>query len=248
MSTAILVTARLKSTRLERKALKPIVGRPIVGHLVDRLRRVNSADRIVICTSTVAQDDALEAWARSEGVDCFRGDPDDVLARLTAAAIAFDAETVVSCTADNPFVSPEHVDELVTFHHAGSCDYSRVEGLPFGAFSYALRVEAMKEASRLADTSDTEVWGGYFSETGKFRCGIMSVTDPRVSWPELRLTIDTPEDFEFASHIFAELYTPGEVFPLRDVVALCRDHPELVAINRSVTQKPAAPIRVKVDR
>lgn len=116
MKTAILITARLKSTRLKEKALKPIMGRPMLSHMIERLRLADRPEQIIICTSTVAQDDRLCELAEEEGVKHFRGDPDDVLQRMLDAADNFQVDTIVNCTADNPFVDPIYIDKLVDFH------------------------------------------------------------------------------------------------------------------------------------
>ena len=245
MRVGVLITARLKSTRLPRKALKPLAGRPLIGHLVDRLRLATSPELIAVCTSPLEEDDPLAAFAAENGVACFRGDPDDVLERLTGAARAFGLDVVVSCTADNPFVDPIWADRAVAHHVEHCLDFTRIAGLPFGTFSYVLSVAAMAEACRIKDEVDTEVWGGYFTETGRFRCGVLEVDDPAVRWPELRLTVDTPEDFALAERIFEALHRPGEVFPLAEIVALCRRRPELQAINAAVRQKAGRPIRLR---
>ncbi len=245
MKTAIMITARLKSTRLPMKVIKPIKGRPMIGHMLDRLKLATKPSRIIIATSTVAQDDPLEEIALLEGVDCFRGDPDDVLVRLTRAAQKFGLDTIVSCTADNPFVDPEYIDLLVDRHHSEQNDRTDIEGLPWGVFSHAISVAAMERACEIKADSDTEVWGGYFSETGLFQLGKLPVTDPDVVWPDLRLTVDTPEDFALVSAIFDELYKPGEVFSLKEIVALCRRRPQLVLLNSTVVQKAAKPITLK---
>jgi spore coat polysaccharide biosynthesis protein SpsF len=245
MKIGVLITARLKSTRLPRKALKPILGRPLIGHLVDRLRLARAPSLIAVCTSPLEEDSPLADFAAESGLACFRGDPDDVLARLTGAAQAFGLDLVVSCTADNPFVDPAWADRAVAHHVANGLDFTRIAGLPFGAFSYVLTASAMAEACRIKDEIDTEVWGGYFTQTGRFRCGVLEVDDPAVRWPELRLTVDTPEDFALAERIFRELHREGEVFPLAEIVALCRRRPELVALNSAVVQKAGKPIRVK---
>ncbi len=246
MSTAILITARMKSTRLPRKVLKPILGRPMIVHLLDRLKQARRPERIIICTSPLEEDRPLVEIAAQEAVDCFQGDPDDVLLRLTSAARHFGLKTVVSCTADNPFVDAEYIDRLVDFHLKGNLDYSITEGLPFGSFAYVLSVRAMERACEIKAESDTEVWGGYFTQTGLFACGTLPV-DEEVRWPELRLTVDTPEDFKLVTRIFEELYVPGEVFPLKAIVALCRSRPDLVAVNAQIEQKAARPIKVKPE-
>ena len=245
MRTAILITARLKSTRLPLKVAREIKGKPMIVHMLDRLKLSVKSDDIIICTSPVNQDDPLEEIARTEGVRCFRGHPDDVLLRLTNAAQEFGLDTVISCTADNPFTDPEYIDLLIDYHQARGNDYTKCDGLPWGVFSYGLDSEAMRRACRMKDAVDTEVWGGYFTETDQFKWSVMEVTDEAVRWPELRLTVDTPEDFELVSRIFDELYKPNEVFPLRDIVALCRQRPDLVAINSPIQQKTPVAIRLK---
>ncbi|MFC2081654.1 cytidylyltransferase domain-containing protein [Candidatus Bipolaricaulota bacterium] len=245
MKTSILITARLKSTRLPKKVLKPILGRPMLEHLVERLRKAERPDSIILCTSPVAEDDPLAEWAERLDIGLYRGDPDDVLLRLTRAAQEFGADIVVSCTADNPFVDPEYIDCLVDFHLSGGYDYSRSEGLPFGTFSYGLTRHAMERACKIKAAKDTEVWGGYFTETGEFACGILRITDPAVAWPELRLTVDTPEDFELVTRIFEELSSDGGIFSLREIVGLCRRRPDLLRINQHVVQRAPEPIVLK---
>jgi spore coat polysaccharide biosynthesis protein SpsF len=247
LSKAIFITARLKSTRLPRKVLKPILGRPMISHMIERLRLAKVLDRIVICTSPLDEDIPLVESAREEGIEHFCGHPDDVLLRLTDAARSLDIDTVVSCTADNPFVDPEHIDLLLDYHWREGHGFSRTEGLPWGTFAYALERSAMERACEIKDAVDTEVWGGYFTETDICSWGVIRITDPSVRWPELRLTVDTPEDFELVTRIFEQLHRPGEVFSLREIVTLCRHNPDLVRINSSVRQQPAKSIRLKAE-
>jgi len=245
MKTAILITARLKSTRLPMKAIKTIKGRAMLSHLIDRLKLASRPEHIIICTSPVEQDDPLEELARVEGVECFRGHPEDVLARLTAAAEEFNLDLVISCTADNPFVDPGYIDKLVEFHVQEKNDFSRIEGLPFGTFSYAISTSAMIMACDIKDELDTEVWGGYFTETGQFKCGVLKVTEPFLKRSEIRLTVDEQADFELVERIFNALYKPGEVFKLREIISLYDNNPELQKLNTHVKQLPGTPIRLK---
>ena len=245
MKVAILVTARLKSTRLPLKVIKPLKEKPMLCHMIDRLKLARRPQQIIVCTSPILQDDPIEELAFKENVDCFRGDPEDVLLRLTEAAKEFNVDTVINCSADNPFVDPVYIDKLVDFHLKHEFDYSKIEGLPFGTFSYALSLKAMMKACRIKAEKDTEVWGAYFTETGHFSCGTLHVNETTIYWPELRLTVDTPEDFELINQIFDELYEPGKVFPLKSIVNLCRQRDDLVKINAFIQQKPARPIKLK---
>jgi len=245
MKVAILITARLKSTRLPMKVIKMIHGRPMIKHMIDRLKLAKIPQEIIMCTSTVAQDDPLEAIAKEEGINCFRGHPDDVLLRLTDAAKKNKVDVIISCTADNPFVDPEYIDRLIEFHIKNANDFTKIEGLPFGVFSYAINTSAMEKACRIKDEIDTEVWHGYFMETSYFKWGKLVVEDPEAFWPDLRLTVDTPEDFKLISRIFDELYDGKNVFPLKDITSLCRQKPELPKINSVIKQKIPIPIKVK---
>ena len=244
-STAILITARLKSTRLKEKVLKPILGRPMLSHMVERLRLAKIPDKIILCTSTIQQDDRLEEFAREEGIDCFRGHPDDVLLRMGEAAKEFGVDKIVSCTADNPFVDPIYIDKLIEYHADEDNDFSKVEGLPFGTFSYLLNREAIEKACKIKDSVDTEVWGGYFTESGQFKWSILKIRDRSVMWPELRLTVDTEEDFELITKIFLSLLDKDKIFSLAEIVDLCRKTPELAKINEKIMQKIPAPVVFK---
>ncbi|MFC1735413.1 cytidylyltransferase domain-containing protein [Candidatus Hydrogenedentota bacterium] len=247
MKSAILITARLKSTRLPRKVVKEIKGRSMLCHMIDRLKLAKRPDEIVLITSDLEEDMPLVDIAKAEGISYFRGHPDDVLRRMTDAAAEFGVDTIISCTADNPFTDALHIDKLIDFHLTHSHDYTKTEGLPWGTFTYCLSHPAMVRACEIKDMDDTEVWGGYFTETGIFKWGTMKVEDPRYRWPDLRLSVDFQEDFEIVSRIFDGLYEPGKVFSLEAIIAFCREHPELPEINANVEQKPGLPIKVKAN-
>jgi len=197
-----------------------------------------------MCTSPVAEDDPLEEIAKDEGIECYRGEPEDVLLRLTNAAREFGVDTVISCTADNPLTDPFYIDKLADFHNEGGYDYSKIEGLPFGTFSYAVSRPAMEEACQVKAKRDTEVWGGYFTKTDYFNVGTLEVRDRDIRWPDLRLTVDTPEDFELMKKVFGALYEEGRIFGLEEVVNLIEENPKLRKINSDIDQKKYPPIQV----
>ncbi len=246
MRIAALITARLKSRRLPRKALLPIKGRPMICHLIDRLRVAETPDEIVLCTSTVADDDLLAELAEKEGIACVRGSLDDVLQRLTDAASQCGVDVTFNCTADNPCTDPGYLDRLVRFLIEGGYDYAHTEGggLPWGTFGWAVTHPAMLRACEMKAEEDTEVWGGYFTRTGRFKWAICEA-DEDVNWPDLRLTVDTPKDLEFVRRVFDELYEPGKVFVLKDIIDLYRRRPDLASINAEIQQAARRPVKLK---
>jgi spore coat polysaccharide biosynthesis protein SpsF len=240
MCIAILITPCLKSTRLPLTALTRIHGRPLMAHLIDRIKLARRPGRIILCASKDQQDDPFETLARQEGIEFFRGNSDDSLEVLVAAARAFEVETLIHCRADNPFTDPEYMDHLVDFHIENTNDFTRTEGLPLGTFSCALSADALARACEIKSETHLENWEEYFTETGHFKWGTLRVKEPAVHWPELRLTGETSEDLERITHIFDQLGGTGKVFPLRDIVLLCRQHPEWTPVSASVGVAPAS--------
>ena len=225
--------------------MKEIKGRPMICHMIDRLKLAQRPEKIILCTSTIEQDEPLVDIASQESIEWFRGEPEDVLVRLTDAAEEFEVDTILNCTADNPFVDPEYIDQTMDYYDAGGYDFTRTEGLPLGTAGYVVSRTAMKRACDLKAETNTEIWGPLFTDTGQFRCGFFKVADPAVHWPALRLTVDTPEDFMLVTQIFHELYQPERIFPLSEIVELCRRRPDLVAINSGVQQRAGFAFKLK---
>jgi spore coat polysaccharide biosynthesis protein SpsF len=231
MKTAYLITARLKSTRLTKKLLREVAGRPIFAHMLDRVKQARRVDEIVVCTSTHPQDDELEALAAAEHVACFRGDEDDVLARLAAAAASHAADYILNITGDCPFVDPEYADRIVDAYERTGADLIRAFDLPHGAFSYGIKLSALQQVLAVKDTRETDSWGRYFTDTDLFQVHDLQV-EPRHRRPSLRMTLDYPEDLAFFQAVFAGLYRPGAIFTLDEILDFLDEHPEVTDLNR----------------
>ncbi|MFC2036473.1 cytidylyltransferase domain-containing protein [Chloroflexota bacterium] len=236
MKTGYLITARLKSTRLPQKLLRNVCGRPILAHMLDRLKLAQRVDQIIICTSTNPEDDKLVALALSEGVDCFRGDEEDVLKRLYDAAVAFDSDYILNITADCPFVDPIYADKIVDAFEATNADLIRALELPHGAYSYGIKPAALETILEIKDDKKTEVWGRFFTDTDLFNVYDLPIDNPLHRQPALRMTLDYPEDLEFFKTIFAHLYRQGQVFSLDHILNFLKEHPEVVEINRHCSE------------
>lgn len=244
MKNIILITARLKSTRLPRKVLRELVGRPMLSHLVERMKRVKSADGIVVCTSPLEQDEPLQEFARRENVGCFTGDPVDVLVRLRDCANAMGADNVFSCTGDNPLTDALWADRMIERHMACGAAFTRIQGLPIGSCGSVISVDALNEACMMKAEEDTEIWGSLFTSTGVFDNEVMQ-TDDFSAIQDARLTVDTPEDFTFVESIVRGLGETRADFDLYDVQEYLIGNPQLKAINAHVRQATRANIRVK---
>lgn len=221
--TGIVLQARMGSTRLPGKVLMPLCGRPMLGHILDRLKRVGNADIIIVATSTLPGDDAIEAFARGEGVACFRGDESDVLDRYCGAAAAFGLDTVVRATADNPLVDPEEIERLVALHRETSADFSHaLDRLPLGVGTECFTRRALERSRREGhlphhrEHVDEYILGN----PALFRIAKLEVPEEKTA-PHIRLTVDTPEDLARATMIYSSLYRPGGYISTEDAIAKC---------------------------
>ena len=112
--TVAILQARMSSTRLPGKVMKPLAGRPMIERQLERLRRCSTLTRIIVATSLDASDDPLAAHLNGIGVDTFRGSLHDVLGRYLGAAQAFDlVGDLVRLTADCPLADPGVIDDCV---------------------------------------------------------------------------------------------------------------------------------------
>jgi len=237
MKVGYLITGRLKSTRLPKKLLLEIKGKPIISHMIDRLKLANQVDEIIICSSINDQDKPLANIAKQNGIKCYFGSPDDVLVRLLGAADKFNLDYILNITADCPFVDPDYADKIVDKYIETDADLIRQFDLPHGVFSYGIKVDALREVVKLKDSTDTEVWGRYFVDTGLFNVLDLDVEDERHKRPGLRMTLDYPEDFEFLQTIFDELYVEDKVFSLTEILDLLDRKPGIIDINKDCGNK-----------
>ena len=252
MKTAIFLSVRDKATRLPGKVLLEIKGKPVIEHLIDRLKKARLPDIIVMTTSMHPDDAHLVAIAERNQIGWFRGSEDDKLQRYLDAADKYGIDFIAVVDGDDIFCDPVYIDRVIEAFLESGADYITCEGLPLGVTSFGVRVEALRNVCRLKAETDTEVWGGYFTETGLFSTLSLEVEE-RYRRPDLRMTLDYPEDFAFFEAVFEKLWRPGKVFSLDEIIQLLDRHPEIVALNQEVQQlyahhiQSAGPVRLKED-
>jgi len=250
VKSAIFITVRMKSSRLPRKALLEIKGKPVIEHLIDRLKLAKSPDLIVLCTSTHPDDAVLVSVARKNHIEYFRGSEDDKLDRYLKAALEYGLDFIVVTHGDNVFYEPAIIDEIIKLYSKTKADYIACEQLPLGTSPQGIKLGALKKVCQIKAETDTEVWGGYFTDTGLFKVEYLEVP-AELRHPEIRMTLDYPEDYEFFKAIFDRLYSPNEVFSLRDIITLLMNNPELIDINEKAQAaylehlKKSAPVKLE---
>lgn len=242
MKIVAIIEARMGSSRLPGKTLVPIIGRPMLALLVERLQRVPELDQIVIATTTATEDFQIEQLARRLEVGCFRGSSDDVLDRVLKAAMKHKADLIVEITGDCPLIDPDVTSETIRSFLAGEFDYfsnNLVRTYPRGLDTQVFPTRILADvASRTNDPADREHVSLYIYEhPERYRLG-HSLAPDRVRRPDLRLTVDTPEDLAMVRAIYESLYPADPEFTVFDIVDFLDAHPELMSLNANVRQKP----------
>jgi spore coat polysaccharide biosynthesis protein SpsF len=243
MRIVATIEARMAATRLPGKVMFPLAGAPMLQRLVERVRRAKLIDEVVVASTVSSPDEVIaELCGR---IDCrvYRGPVEDITQRLLNAAK--DADVIVQLTGDCPLIDPEHVDETVRRLTDAKADYASnsLHGctFPIGFDVRAFTMEALRRSADLSDDPVDRVHGSYFIYRNPQLFRLIGWEAPAdLHWPELRLTVDEPADFELVRRVFEHLYPAKPDFGAAEVVALLRQRPDWVAINSAVRQKTLA--------
>lgn len=239
MKILIVIQARRGSTRLPDKVLLPVLGRPVLELMIERLMQSRYADHLLVATTTNKEDDAIVDLCNRLDVGVFRGHPIDLLDRHYQSALLLNAEVVVKIPSDCPLIDPAVVDRVIDefVKHPGKCDYvsnlhpaTYPDGNDVEVMSFAALERAWKESSRSIEREHTTPY--IWDNLDQFQIR-------NVVWDSLldysmshRWTLDYFEDYLFISSIYEALYPENPAFSLDQILELLRQRPELEEINR----------------
>ena len=243
----ILVAVRMKSARLSNKAMGEIEGKPLILHLIERMKRVAKCDGIVLCTSIHPDDRILLDIADKAGILKFAGDEVDVMKRFIDAAEQYNFDTIVRVTGDNPLTDPENIDRLIETCLTGKFDFVKSEYLPLGVNAEVVTLATLKKAHAMAvDTSLTEYMTSYLKQPEIFKIHTLQSEDPFFkNRSKIRLTVDFKEDLEVMRSIYGHLYSADPAFTTREVLKYLDDNPTILDMNANMLEIPLPKIRFK---
>ena len=230
-----VVQARMASTRLPGKVLAPIMGKPMVRRILDRMLLSRSLDRVVIATTTERSDDELVGFAEREGIEYHRGSVDDIAERLLGAAERFEADVLARIWGDCPFIDPLVIDEAVNKLLAEDLDYVSNTVPGERTFPRGLDVEVYRR--RTLESMRDGTRDGFYRE---FPLEYITQQPDRFRWDVIRndrdlshiqLTVDYPQDLELARTIYSALHGFNGAFSYREAVAFMQSHPEMLSAS-----------------
>lgn len=232
-----IIQARCGSTRFPNKVFALIDGKPLIWHVVNRLKYATKIDDIIVATTVSEKDDKIEEWCKENNIHCFRGSEENVLNRYYSASEAFPSDYIVRITADDPFKEPKVIDAVITKlieegydHVTNNLPPSFPEGLDCEAFKKEALDRSEKEAETAFEREHVTQYIYHHPEIFK----IGNVSNPEnISY--LRWTIDKDVDYEMVKAVYAHRNPANKGILLMDeILNILKANPEIEKINSEV--------------
>lgn len=228
MKVLAVLQARMSSTRLPGKVMRPILNQPMILRQIERIRRARTISHLVVATSDSPTDDPLADACHDANIDVYRGALNDVLSRYVGAAKQFLPADVVRLTGDCPLADPTIIDRVVTRHQSCKADYtcnvsprSYPDGLDVEVMKMSVLEAAHEEASSLSEREHVTL----YIRRRPDRFNIENVANEDGDLSHLRWTVDEPADFELIEAIYGALYPSSPFFTTADIVSWLYGNP-----------------------
>jgi len=236
-----IIQARIGSARLPAKVLRELCGKPMLAHVIQRVKEAKTVDEIIIATTTNESDSIISELALSMRVKVFRGSEQDVLSRYLGAAKEAGAGIVIRITSDCPLIDPNTIDAAVRYFTDNSYDYIQAcseTGFPRGLDTEVFTFKALEKVNGIASESSyrEHVTLYMYRHPEEFKIGYYKAPK-ELNHPEWRLCVDEINDFNLIEIIYKALYKEPYIIAMSEVADLLEKRTELLEINKDVKQK-----------
>jgi len=238
MNIVAIIQARLGSTRFPQKVFANLAGKPLIWHVINRLKYSEKINNIVLATTLKEADNELVDWTVNEDVKLYRGSENNVLERFYLAARKYEADIIVRITADDPFKDPEIIDRVIDKLILEKLDFAYNNNpptFPEGLDTEVFTFDALEKAYlRSVDDYEKEHVTQYFyrNRNSFMQSNLMNTEN----LSHLRWTIDTRLDYEMATQVYDKLYKENDIFLMNDILQLISQEPEIAIINKDVSR------------
>ena len=246
----IIIEARMSSSRLPGKVLLPVMDKPLLLLMVERLKNVDFVSDIIIATTENQSDDVIVDLAQKEGIPFYRGSDKDVLGRVLKTAQSFSTNLIIEITGDNPLADPKLVNDLVDCFLKKENDFDIISTdmgyynkdklitFPLGLGGKVFETELLKEVSLKTNhpTDREHVVNYILKNTEIYKCHNF-IAKGLYKRPEIRLTMDYEEDYQLIKKIYEYLYKENNNFSFSEVIKFLDANPKLKSINSHCKQK-----------
>lgn len=232
---AAIIACRVESERLFAKPLQNISNIPIIKHLLKQVEKSKLIDDVVLAISENEGNEIFVNFARRERIKFVTGDDNDVLERLIIGAKFVKADIVFRVTSENPFIYWEGIDHAIQKHLDGNYDFTFMDKIPIGSGFEIINLETLEKSHDLGSLKHrSELCSLYIHEHQQdFKINRL-LAPKNLQFPDLRLTVDTPEDLLVSRLIYASVGNYGKPIPLIKIINFLKKHPEIININSSI--------------
>jgi len=241
MKIVATIEARMTSSRLPGKVLLPAQGKPMLYHLVNRLKAVPSINEIVLATTINSTDDVLIDFAKQESILSYRGSEEDVMSRVIGAAETADADVIVEITGDCPIIDPGLVEQTIQMylhHEAAYVSNTHISSYPDGMDTQVFSLESLKRSAAMTDDPlDHEHVSLHMRNHPEIFPHVHLIAPPSLHWPSLGLTLDEQADYLLLKKIIETLNPKNPLFSCLDAIQLLKQNPDWLEINNHVVRK-----------
>ncbi len=246
----IIIQARVNSSRLPKKVLKPILGKTAIEREIERVKKVKLAQKIILAIPNGRKDNILEKIGKQAKVLVYRGSEDDVLDRFYQTAKFFGLTDIVRITGDCPLFDWQICDEVINFYLQNKFDYvSNVrpptfpDGLDIEIFSFKALEKAWESAKLKSEREHVTPYIANHPEFFKIGNLIRNGND----LSELRLTLDEPKDLILIRNTYKTLYKKKRYFVLEDILKVFQERPEFLKINQKIKRNEGLLKSLRID-
>jgi spore coat polysaccharide biosynthesis protein SpsF len=244
MNIGVIIQARTGSTRFPEKILKPLPYNSQITVLEQVVRRIKKSiynPKVIIATTINSEDDIIEKLANKNKYFSFRGSENDVLSRYYYASKENKLDIIVRVTSDCPCIDSEIIDEAIRLKMSTKCDYvSNIKlrtyprGLDVEVFDFNILEEAFLKADQSFEREHVTPY--MYDPVNKFKINSIEAKG-KYYRPDIRITLDTNEDYMFLVALYEELYEQNNYFGIDDIINLLENKPWLGFINNEIEQK-----------
>lgn len=239
---AAIIEARMNSSRLPGKILYKSCGKPLLEHLINRVKKVKKISKIILATTTNSSDDVLVKFAQKNKILCFRGSEQNVKKRVLGAAIKYKVKNIVGITSDCPIIDVNLIYQVInTFEihnvdFVSNCDF---RSYPDGMDVAVYKSQALKKSYNLTNSKYYREHVTLFIKHNKKIFSQINIVAPEnINYPKLGLTLDEYKDYILINQIIKFFYKKkNKFFSCEDILKYINSNKQLKKINSGIKRK-----------
>jgi len=233
-----IIEARTTSKRLPNKVLLPVLGKPILYWLINRIKKIKEIDEIILATTTNKTDDVLVNFAKKNNIKFFRGSEENVVSRVFKAARKYNIKTIVEITGDCPVVDINIVRQLIEIYKKNTAEYvnnNNYRSYPDGMDVQIFDVNSIKKTLRFTKNKKELEHVGLFQMRNPKKIKTINIIAPKnYFFPSMGLTLDEKKDYILLKKIIEYFGRKNPYFSCEEIIKLLNKKKKWKLINNKV--------------